>query len=97
MPETERTPVPASQRPHNKDRMRRSCTWLEGSRREGTEDLERFAFLRIAFNAAYGDEPALRKFVERKEGRDSEPIAFGPSSGISWAGMVSGFSCPNPR
>ena len=73
----EPTGEPAPQRRHNEDRMRRACTWLERSGRVGTEDMERFVFLWIAFNAAYGDESALRDFVEREEERDSEPGRFG--------------------
>ena len=72
MPESERTGKPAPQRQHNEDRMRRARTWLERSRQEGTEDVERFVFLWIAFNAAYGNEAALRDFVERGDERDSE-------------------------
>lgn len=72
----ERTGEAVPQRQHNEDRMRRAHTWLERSRQDGTEDIERFVFLWIAFNAAYGDESALREFVEREDGRDSEPSRF---------------------
>ena len=57
--------------------MRRACAWIERSRREGTEDIERFMFLWIAFNSAYGNEAALRDFVEGEEGRESEARRFG--------------------
>ena len=76
MPGPEPTAEAVPLRQHNKDRMRRAHTWLERSEREGTEDIERFVFLWIAFNAAYGDESALREFVEGEEGRDSEPGRF---------------------
>ena len=77
MPRTVQTREPAPQRQHNEDRMRRAYTWLERSEREGTEDIERFVFLWIAFNAAYGDESALREFVEGGEARKTEPNRFG--------------------
>ena len=64
------------QRQHNQDRMRRAYAWHERSRREGTEDIERFMFLWIAFNAAYGDEAALRDLVEREDERGSESHRF---------------------
>ena len=76
MPEPVQTDEPASQRQHNEDRMRRAYTWLERSERTGTEDIERFVFLWIAFNAAYGDESALREFVEGGEARETEPDRF---------------------
>ena len=57
--------------------MRRAYTWLERSERKGTEDIERFVFLWIAFNAAYGDESALREFVEGGDARETEPDRFG--------------------
>ena len=56
--------------------MRRAYTWLERSEGKGTEDIERFVFLWIAFNAAYGDESALREFVEGWEARETEPDRF---------------------
>ena len=56
--------------------MRRAYTWLERSERKGTEDIERFMFLWIAFNAAYGDESALREFVEGGEAKEAEPDRF---------------------
>lgn len=76
MPDTHTASEPAPQRQHNEDRMRRARAWLERSRQEGTEDIERFAFLWIAFNAAYGDEAALRDFAERGDRRDSESDRF---------------------
>ena len=56
--------------------MRRAYTWLERSERTETEDIERFVFLWIAFNAAYGDESALREFVEGGGARETEPDRF---------------------
>lgn len=58
--------------------MRRASTWLRRSSQEGTEDIERFMFLWIAFNAAYGNEAALRDFVEREDAgdRETEPERF---------------------
>ena len=76
MPEPEGTGGPAPQRQHNEDRMRRAYAWIERSRQEGTENIERFMFLWIAFNAAYGNEAALREFVEGEEGRESESHRF---------------------
>ena len=76
MPEPVKTDEPASQQQHNEDRLRRAYTWLKRSERTGTEDIERFVFLWIAFNAAYGDESALRGFVEGGEASDSEPDRF---------------------
>ncbi len=76
MREPAQTGEPAPQRRHNEDRMRRAHTWLKRSERKGTEDIERFVFLWIAFNAAYGDESALREFVEGGETRETEPDRF---------------------
>ena len=56
--------------------MRRAYAWLERSKWNGTEDVERFMFLWIAFNAAYGDESALREFVEGGEARETEAHRF---------------------
>lgn len=56
--------------------MRRAHAWLERSRQAGTEEIDRFVFLWIAFNAAYGDEVALQDFVERPEARQSEAHRF---------------------
>ncbi len=44
---------------HNARRMRRAWTWREQSRKAGSDE-EKFLFLWIAFNAAYGDEPTGR-------------------------------------
>lgn len=44
-----------SQRQHNEDRMRRAKSWHERSLRAESDD-DRFIFLWIAFNAAYGSE-----------------------------------------
>ena len=76
MREPARTGEPAPQRQHNEDRLRRAYTWLERSERKGTEDIERFMFLWIAFNASYGDESALREFVEGGEARATESDRF---------------------
>ena len=76
MPEPDGQGEPAPQRQHNADRMRRARAWLDRSRQSGTEDVERFVFLWIAFNAAYGNEAALRDFVEREDERDTESFRF---------------------
>lgn len=60
----ERSDQLVPQRQHNEDRMRRAHAWIKCSEREGTEDIERFMFLWVAFNAAYGNEEVLRDFVE---------------------------------
>ena len=67
---------PAPQYQHNEDRMRRAHAWIGRSGKEGTEDIERFMFLWIAFNAAYGDEGALRDFVDSSDGKKSESDRF---------------------
>ncbi len=72
---TDHIDEPASWRQHNEDRMRRADAWVERSEQEGTEDIERFMFLWIAFNAAYGNETALHDFVERYE-KESESHRF---------------------
>ncbi len=66
----------APRRQHNADRMRRADAWLQRSRAEDTEDIERFIFLWIAFNAAYGDEDAMRDFAEAPVGQPSEAARF---------------------
>ena len=73
-PQTLGGPVPQGQ--HNTDRMRRARSWLERSQQEGTENIERFAFLWIAFNASYGNEAALRDFVEGVDDRVGESVRF---------------------
>ena len=45
-------------RQHNEDRLRRAKSWLRRSK-DAKDDTERFIFLWIAFNAAYGYEAAL--------------------------------------
>ena len=55
-----------TQRKHNEDRIRRANAWLTRSSQPGTENLERFIFLWISFNAAYGDEKSLMKFSETR-------------------------------
>ena len=55
MHEVARTADEIPQRQHNEDRMRRAKGWHERSE-EATSDGERFIFLWIAFNAAYGSE-----------------------------------------
>ena len=52
--------------------MRRAHAWLDRSRQDGTEDIERLVFFWIAFNVACGDESALREFVEREDEKESE-------------------------
>ena len=76
MPESECIDEPASQRQHNEDRMRRAYAWIRRSEQDDTEDIERFMFLWVAFNAAYGNEAALRDFVDWEEGRKSESQHF---------------------
>ena len=76
MPEPQETAERVPQRQHNEDRVRRADAWLERSRQKGTEDIERFIFLWIAFNAAYGNEAALQDFVEREDLGDSESHRF---------------------
>ena len=56
---------------HNKDRLRRADSWLRQSENVTSDD-EKFIFLWIAFNAAYGGEPSdihepevFRKFLEK--------------------------------
>ena len=44
------------QREHNEHRMRRAFSWLDRSEKAGPDE-EKFIFLWIAFNAAYGAEP----------------------------------------
>ena len=84
--------IPADQ--HNADRMRRAGSWLNRSE-EATSDGEKFIFLWIAFNAAYGRDVTdsqnqvqrqqfndfLRKIVERDEQRDIERILWDTYSG----------------
>lgn len=79
-----RTGKEVPQRQHNEDRMRRARSWLDRSREIAREkkdarteieetalECERFIFLWIAFNAAYGDHLAeddtefLRRILER--------------------------------
>ena len=55
MHEVARTADEIPQRQHNEDRMRRAKSWHERSE-EATSDGERFIFLWIAFNAAYGSD-----------------------------------------
>ena len=81
-------------RQHNHDRMRRARSWLERGE-EATADGERFIFLWIAFNAAYGSDASdlenvtqrqqfsdfLRKVLERDAGNDIERIIWDTFSG----------------
>ena len=50
-----RTTHQIPQRQHNEDRLRRADSWLRRSK-DAKDDTERFIFLWIAFNAAYGSE-----------------------------------------
>jgi len=50
-----------NQAQHDKDRLRRARSWLERSKQDDTDDIEKFIFLWIAFNAAYGNEDSLRR------------------------------------
>ncbi len=56
-----------TQRKHNEDRIRRAKTWLKRSSRKRTTIVERFIFLWISFNAAYGNEESLKNFAEEIE------------------------------
>ena len=53
MPDVPKTAAQIPQRQHNEDRMRRADSWLQRSE-AARDDTERFIFLWIAFNAAYG-------------------------------------------
>ena len=53
MPNITRMAMDVPQRQHNEDRLRRASSWHELSKTAGTDD-EKFMFLWIAFNAAYG-------------------------------------------
>lgn len=55
MPDVPRTAAQVPQRQHNRDRMRRADSWLRRSE-DARDDTEKFIFLWIAFNAAYGRE-----------------------------------------
>jgi len=62
-----------SQEKHNEDRIRRSKSWLKRSHRERTTLIEKFVFLWISFNAAYGKEFSSNSFAEcvlKKEEKD---------------------------
>lgn len=76
MPDRSRIAESAPQCQHNEDRMRRAYAWVERSKKKGTKDIERFMFLWVAFNAAYGDEGALRDFVDDSDGKKSESHRF---------------------
>lgn len=76
MPDNDRINQPVPQYQHNKDRMRRANAWIKRSRQAGTSDIERFMFLWVAFNAAYGNEEALRNFVDGQGETKSEPDRF---------------------
>ncbi len=63
---------------HNQDRLRRADSWLAQSENVTSDD-EKFIFLWIAFNAAYGGEPGntpepdvFGKFLEKILDRDSK-------------------------
>ena len=90
MPESESIDEPASQRQHNEDRMRRAYAWIKRSKQDDTEEIERFMFLWVAFNAAYGNEAALRDFVDGKEGRKGEriPLLHGISREYCGTGCI---------
>ena len=53
MTDAPKTAARIPQRRHNEDRLRRADSWLRRSEAAG-DDTERFIFLWIAFNAAYG-------------------------------------------
>ena len=63
---------------HNEDRRRRADSWLAQSEKVDSDD-EKFIFLWIAFNAAYGGEPGntpesdvLGKFLDKILNRDNK-------------------------
>ncbi len=66
------------QRQHNEDRIRRAESWRKGSEGAAPDSEEKFIFLWIAFNAAYGAENVsldaeadkFRDFLERILHRD---------------------------
>ena len=86
---TARTTGEIPNRQHNEDRMRRARSWLDRSE-ESTSDGERFMFLWIAFNAAYGSDASdaenltqrrqfsefLRKVLERDQENEIENIIW---------------------
>ena len=94
MHEVARTADEIPQRQHNEDRMRRAKGWHERSE-EATSDGERFIFLWIAFNAAYGSEASdsesltqrrqftefLARVLERDAGNEIEGIIWDTFSG----------------
>ena len=94
MHEVPRTADEIPQRQHNSDRMRRARSWLERGE-AATTDGERFIFLWIAFNAAYGSDALdsesltqrqqfsdfLGRVLERDAGNDIERIIWDTFSG----------------
>ena len=94
MHEVARTVDEIPQRQHNADRMRRARSWLERGE-VATNDEERFIFLWIAFNAAYGSDALdsesltqrrqssdfLGRVLERDAGNDIERIIWDTFSG----------------
>lgn len=89
-----RTADQIPQRQHNEDRMRRAKSWLKRSE-AATNEGEKFIFLWIAFNAAYGsnasdpDNPGeqrkfsnfLERVLKRDERNEIEEILWGTYSG----------------
>ena len=69
MPAIVRTIDQVPQRQHNEDRLRRADSWHRRSK-EATSDAEKFIFLWISFNAAYGAEVATVNFEENSRERD---------------------------
>ncbi len=67
MLESKRIDDAVQQQQHNKDRIRHADTWIKRSEQENVVDIECSMFLWIAFNAAYGNETALRDFVEEQD------------------------------
>ncbi len=57
------------QRQHNEDRLRRAKSWLRRSK-DAKDDTERFIFLWIAFNAAYGYEAHPSHPYEQRSERE---------------------------
>ena len=86
---TFRSVAQVPQRQHNRDRMRRAESWWRRSE-EAACDTDKFIFLWIAFNAAYGVEPpasdadvrppereAFTRFCREIVGRDEKKGNYG--------------------
>ena len=92
-----RTSDETPQSEHNEHRLRRAFSWLEQSEKAGPDE-EKFIFLWIAFNAAYGAEPIdidednskvkrsigtfLRAIIEHDEYQKIETILWDKHPGV---------------